>query len=162
VQVPNTPGSGKCIAKAKGVRGDAESKGRRRQTSGPTNRNRKGILLRIRLLDKLKSNSYTETASVNADRWRERLCSYPGRSHRRKQVDINELGEVSRMNTEKSKVVSVVAIRDFKFLGFALGRSKNGYFIRAHAKSLKRAKTKLRELTFRSQGRNVREVMQNV
>lgn len=67
-----------------------------------------------------------------------------------------------RMNTEKSKVVGVVAIRNFKFLGFALGRSKNGYFIRAHAKSLKRAKTKLRELTSRSQGRNVREVMQNV
>lgn len=67
-----------------------------------------------------------------------------------------------KMNAEKSKVVSVVAIRNFKFLGFALGRGKNGYFIRAHAKSLKKAKAKLRELTSRSQGRNVRTVMQNV
>jgi group II intron reverse transcriptase/maturase len=67
-----------------------------------------------------------------------------------------------RMNAEKSKVVSVVAIRNFKFLGFALGRGKNGYFIRAHAKSFKKAKAKLKELTSRSQGRNVRVVMQNV
>lgn len=67
-----------------------------------------------------------------------------------------------KMNAEKSKVVSVAAIRNFKFLGFALGRGKNGYFIRAHAKSLKKAKQKLKELTSRSQGRNVRKVMQNV
>ena len=67
-----------------------------------------------------------------------------------------------RMNAEKSKVVSVLAIRNFKFLGFALGRGKNGYFIRAHAKSLKKAKQKLKELTSRSQGRNVRTVMENV
>ena len=66
------------------------------------------------------------------------------------------------VNKEKSKTVSVVAIRNFKFLGFALGRGKNGYFIRAHAKSLKKAKQKLRELTSRSQGRNVRVVMKNV
>lgn len=67
-----------------------------------------------------------------------------------------------RMNAEKSKVVRVAAIRNFKFLGFALGRGKNGYYIRAHAKSLKKAKEKLRELTSRSQGRNVRRVMQKV
>ena len=60
--------------------------------------------LRIRLLVKSKSNSYTESANVNAaDRWRERLCSYPGRSRKRERVDIfesersnNELREVSR------------------------------------------------------------------
>ncbi|MCF6095319.1 group II intron reverse transcriptase/maturase [Microaerobacter geothermalis] len=67
-----------------------------------------------------------------------------------------------KVNAGKSKVVSVVAIRNFKFLGFALGRGKNGYYIRAHAKSLKKAKQKLKELTSRSQGRNVRVVMQNV
>ncbi len=66
------------------------------------------------------------------------------------------------VNKEKSKCVSVVAIRNFKFLGFALGRGKNGYFIRAHAKSLKKAKQRLKELTSRSQGRNVRTVMKNV
>ncbi len=67
-----------------------------------------------------------------------------------------------RMNEEKSKVVSVYSIRNFKFLGFALGKGKNGVYIRAHAKSLKKAKAKLKELTSRSQGRNVRVVMQNV
>ena len=66
------------------------------------------------------------------------------------------------VNREKSKTVSVVAIRNFKFLGFALGRGKNGYYIRVHAKSLKKAKQKLRELTSRSQGRNVRKVMGNL
>jgi len=67
-----------------------------------------------------------------------------------------------KMNVEKSKVVSVYSIRNFKFLGFALGKGKNGVYIRAHAKSLKKAKAKLKELTSRSQGRNVRKVMENV
>ena len=67
-----------------------------------------------------------------------------------------------RMNVEKSKVVSVFAIRNFKFLGLALGKGKNGIYIRAHTKSLKKAKAKLKELTSRSQGRNVRVVMQRV
>ena len=56
----------------------------------------------------------------------------------------------------------MAAIHRFRFLGFALGRGKNGCFIRAHAETLKKAKQKLRELTSRSQGRNVREVMQKV
>ena len=67
-----------------------------------------------------------------------------------------------KMNTEKSKVVSVYNIRNFKFLGFALGKGQKGVYIRVHAKSLKKAKTKLKELTSRSQGRNVRVVMQKV
>ena len=67
-----------------------------------------------------------------------------------------------RLNTEKSKVVSVYSIRNFKFLGFALGKGRNGAYIRVHAKSLKKAKQKLKELTSRSQGRNVRVVMNKV
>lgn len=67
-----------------------------------------------------------------------------------------------KMNVEKSKVVSVFAIQNFKFLGFALGKGKNGIYIRAHTKSLKKAKAKLKELTSRSQGRNVRKVMEKV
>ena len=43
-----------------------------------------------------------------------------------------------------------------------MGRGKDRYFIRAHAESLKKAKQKLKELTSRSQGRNVRVVMRNV
>ena len=67
-----------------------------------------------------------------------------------------------KVNREKSRTVSVYAIRNFKYLGFAFGKGKAGVFIRAHAKSLKKAKEKLKELTSRSQGRNVRVVMQNV
>lgn len=67
-----------------------------------------------------------------------------------------------KMNMEKSKVVSVYSIRNFKFLGFALGKGQRGAYIRVHAKSLKKAKAKLKELTSRSQGRNVRVVMQKV
>ncbi|MGI6745807.1 MAG: Group II intron-encoded protein LtrA [Firmicutes bacterium ADurb.Bin300] len=67
-----------------------------------------------------------------------------------------------KVNEEKSKAVSVYSIRNFKFLGFALGRNKNGAYIRVHAKSMKKAKDKLRKLTSRSQGRNVRAVMQEM
>lgn len=67
-----------------------------------------------------------------------------------------------KMNMDKSRVVSVYSKRNFKFLGFALGKGKDGVFIRAHAKSLKKAKQKLKELTSRSQGRNVRVVMYKV
>ena len=67
-----------------------------------------------------------------------------------------------KMNVEKSKVVSVFSIRNFKFLGFALGKGKNGVYIRAHAKSLKKAKAKLKELTSRSQGRKIQTVMEKV
>lgn len=67
-----------------------------------------------------------------------------------------------KMNLEKSRVVSVYSVRNFKFLGFALGKGCNGIFIRVHAKSLKKAKQKLKELTSRSQGRNVRVVMHKV
>lgn len=67
-----------------------------------------------------------------------------------------------KVNGDKSRAVSVFSIRNFKFLGFALGKGKDGVYIRAHAKSMKKAKQKLRELTSRRQGRNVRIVMKNV
>ncbi|MNL02187.1 Group II intron-encoded protein LtrA [compost metagenome] len=67
-----------------------------------------------------------------------------------------------KMNTQKSKVVSVMARKDFKFLGFALGKYGSGLYIRTHPQSLAKAKRKLKELTKRSQGRNARQVMENV
>lgn len=67
-----------------------------------------------------------------------------------------------QLNAQKSKVVGVLAIKNFQFLGFAFGKNKNGIYIRAHRKSLAKAKRKLKELTRRSQGRNVRKVMENV
>ncbi|RRJ66879.1 group II intron reverse transcriptase/maturase [Paenibacillus oralis] len=67
-----------------------------------------------------------------------------------------------QMNARKSKVVSAVARKHFKFLGFALGKNGSGVFIRVHPQSLAKAKKKLKELTSRSQGRNVRQVMEKV
>ncbi|MCZ4141780.1 group II intron reverse transcriptase/maturase, partial [Escherichia coli] len=67
-----------------------------------------------------------------------------------------------QMNVEKSKVTRIVTRKDFKFLGFALGKNKNGMYIRVHPKSLTKAKKKLKELTRRSQGRNAQQVMEKV
>lgn len=67
-----------------------------------------------------------------------------------------------KMNAQKSKDVSVLAIKHFKFLGFCLGKSGKGVYIRAHRESLAKAKRKLKQLTRRNQGRNVRKVMENV
>lgn len=66
------------------------------------------------------------------------------------------------MNAQKSRTVSVLAHKNFKFLGFCLGKNGKGIYIRAHRKSLDKAKRKLKELTRRNQGCNVRIVMQNV
>ena len=66
------------------------------------------------------------------------------------------------MNTEKSKVTSIFAQKKFKFLGFCLGRNGSGIYIRVHRKSLAKAKEKLKLLTKRNRGRNVRRVMQEV
>ena len=45
-----------------------------------------------------------------------------------------------KVNREKSRAVSVFAIRNFKVLGFALGRNGSGTFIRVHPKSWKKMK----------------------
>ena len=67
-----------------------------------------------------------------------------------------------KMNTEKSKVTSIFAQKNFKFLGFCLSKNGSGIYIRAHRKSLNKAKEKLKLLTKRNRGRNVRRVMQEV
>ena len=67
-----------------------------------------------------------------------------------------------KMNAEKSKVTSIFAQKNFKFLGFCLGKNGNGIYIRAHRRSLNKAKEKLKLLTKRNRGRNVRRVMQDV
>lgn len=66
------------------------------------------------------------------------------------------------MNLQKSKAVSLFSHRNFKFLGCCLGKNGRGVYIRVHRNSLQKAKQKLRELTSRSQGRNVRMVMAKV
>ena len=42
-----------------------------------------------------------------------------------------------KMNVEKSKVVSVFAIRNFKFLGFALGKGRKGVYVRVVMQKVK-------------------------
>ena len=53
------------------------------------------------------------------------------------------------VNREKSRTVSVFAIRNFKFLGFALGRNGSGIYVRVHPKSWKKFKSKLKGLSSR-------------
>ena len=55
-----------------------------------------------------------------------------------------------KVNHEKSRAVSVFAIRNFKYLGFCLGRNGKGIHIRVHAKAWKKAREKLKLLTSRS------------
>ena len=67
-----------------------------------------------------------------------------------------------QMNSEKSKVVKALSPRNFKFLGFCLGKNRKGVYVRAHWKSLTKAKRRLKDLTRRNQGRNARWVMKRI
>ena len=67
-----------------------------------------------------------------------------------------------KVNRDKSHIAKVNATKKFKFLGFAFGKGKDGLFIRAHQKSMQKAKDKLRALTRRNQAKNVRQVMAEV
>ena len=67
-----------------------------------------------------------------------------------------------KVNREKSHIAKVNATKKFKFLGFAFSKSKEGMMIRIHPKSLLKAKNKLRELTKRNRGVNVRKVMAEI
>ena len=66
------------------------------------------------------------------------------------------------MNLQKGKVVSLFSRQNFKFLGCCLGKDGRGLYIRVHRNSPQKARQKLRELTSRSQGRNVRMVIAEV
>ena len=66
------------------------------------------------------------------------------------------------MNQEKSRVVSVFAIRNFKFLGFALGRNGNSIYIRIHAKPMKKFKDRLRELSSRRHCQHIRASLEQI
>ena len=54
-----------------------------------------------------------------------------------------------KVNREKSRAVSVFAIRNFKFLGFALGRNGDGTYICVPSKSWKKMKQRLKDLSSR-------------
>ncbi|MGI6707431.1 MAG: group II intron reverse transcriptase/maturase [Clostridia bacterium] len=61
-----------------------------------------------------------------------------------------------KVNKDKSRAVSVFAIRNFKFLGFALGRNGKGIYVRVHPKSWKKFKARLKELSSRRSVQSIR------
>ena len=64
-----------------------------------------------------------------------------------------------KVNREKSHIAKIGTIKEFKFLGFAYSKRKNGYLIRVHQKSKKKAKDKLRAITKRNRGREARQII---
>ena len=66
------------------------------------------------------------------------------------------------VNREKSRTVSVFAIRNFKFLGFALGRNKSGIYVRVHAKSWEKFKSKLKELSSRKCCQSIKPSLERI
>ena len=67
-----------------------------------------------------------------------------------------------KVNREKSRTVSVFAIRKFKFLGFCFGKNGKEIYIRVHGKSWKKAKEKLRQLTSRSKCGSIIRAMERI
>ena len=67
-----------------------------------------------------------------------------------------------KVNREKSRTVSVFAIRNFKYLGFCFGRNGKGIYVRVHGKSWKKAKDKLRKLTSRSRCGSIVKTMERI
>ena len=67
-----------------------------------------------------------------------------------------------QVNKDKSRTVSVFALRNFKFLGFALGRNGNGIFIRVRGKYWKKMKDKLKELSSRRRVQSVKPALKKI
>ena len=67
-----------------------------------------------------------------------------------------------KVNQEKSREVSVFAIRNFKFLGFTLGKNRKGIYIRVHGKSWKKMKSKLKELSSRRSVQSIRPSLEKI
>lgn len=66
------------------------------------------------------------------------------------------------VNRDKSRTVSVFAIRNFKFLGFALGRNGSGIYIRVHPKSWKKFKTNLKSLSSRRRVQSIKPSLEKI
>ena len=63
---------------------------------------------------------------------------------------------------EKSCTVSVFAIRNFKFLGFALGRNGKGIYVRVHPKPWKKFKSRLKELSSRKRCQSIKPSLEKI
>jgi hypothetical protein len=66
------------------------------------------------------------------------------------------------VNRDKSRTVSVFAIRNFKFLGFALGRNGSGIYVRVHPKSWKKFKSKLKDLSSRKSVQSIKPSLEKI
>jgi len=66
------------------------------------------------------------------------------------------------VNREKSRTCSVFAIRNFKFLGFALGRNGSGIYIRVHPKSWKKFKANLKRLSSRRCVQSIKPALKRI
>lgn len=67
-----------------------------------------------------------------------------------------------KVNRDKSRAVSVFAIRNFKFLGFALGRNKDGIYIRVHPKPWKKFKARLKYLSSRRRVQSLKPSLKKI
>lgn len=67
-----------------------------------------------------------------------------------------------KVNKDKSRTVSVFAIRNFKFLGFALGRNGKGIYVRVHPRSWKKFKARLKELSSRRSVQSIRPSLERI
>ena len=67
-----------------------------------------------------------------------------------------------KVNREKSRTVSVFAIRNFKYLGFCFGKNGKGIYVRVHGKSRKKVKDNLRMLTSRSRCGSIVKTMERI
>jgi len=59
------------------------------------------------------------------------------------------------VNRTKSRVVSVFSATQFKYLGFALGKNRNGVYVRVHPKSLAKFRSNLRNLSSRRHAQSI-------
>ncbi len=59
-------------------------------------------------------------------------------------------------------ITSVFAIRNFKFLGFTLGKNGKGIYVRVHVKSWKKMKSKLKELSSRRSVQSIRPSLEKI
>ncbi len=66
------------------------------------------------------------------------------------------------VNRDKSRAVSVFSIRNFKYLGFALGRNQSGIYIRVHAKSMKKFKARLKDLSSRRSVQSIKPSLEKI
>ena len=67
-----------------------------------------------------------------------------------------------KVNQKKSRVVSVFAIRNCKFLGFTMGKNGKGIYVRVHVKSWKKMKSKLKELSSRRSVQSIRPALEKI